>query len=105
MSPSGGAVPSLAKIQRDWWLKSVSGSVLGCTLALALVGLWAWWGPGGIAAPDKVQFNMWLIAPLWMLILSAGFFARTGRQVLIALLLANGLAHALLWWTRQVVGV
>jgi hypothetical protein len=95
---------SRPKIQRDWWLKSVSGTVLGSTLALALVGLWAWWGPGGISASNKVQFNMWLIAPLWMGVLSACFFVRTGRQVVAGLLLANGLAYAVLWWTRQMAG-
>jgi len=91
-------------IQRDWGLKSLSGAVLGASLALGLVGLWAWWGPGGITAPEKVQFNMWMIAPLWMLALSAVFFMRSGRQALLVLLALNGLAHGALFWTRQVAG-
>lgn len=91
-------------LQRDWWLKSVCGTLMGFTLALALSGLWAWWGPGGITAPDKVQFNMWLIAPLWMAVLSCVFFARTGARVLGSLLLANGLAYAALFTTRHLAG-
>lgn len=94
----------VAKIQRDWWLKSIAGTVLGWTLALALAGLWAWWGPGGIAAPNKVQFNMWLIAPLWMAALSTVFFVRTGARALGVLLLANGIAHGALLWTRHLAG-
>ncbi len=91
-------------IQRDWWLKSLAGTVLGWTLALALSGLWAWWGPGGINAPAKVQFNMWLIAPLWMLVLSGAFFVRTGSQVVGGLLLANVLAYGALAVTRHLAG-
>lgn len=91
-------------IQRDWWLRSLAGTALGWTLALALTGLWAWWGPGGITAPNKVQFNMWLIAPLWMLALSSVYFVRTGLRALGALLLANGAAYAALFWTRLLAG-
>lgn len=92
------------QIQRDWWLKSLSGTVLGATLALGLIGLFAWWGPGGLHAPEKVQFNMWMIAPLWMLVLSAVYFMRSGRQALVALLALNAVAHGALYWTRQVAG-
>ncbi|MGM9515100.1 hypothetical protein ACS5PK_12670 [Roseateles sp. DB2] len=89
------------EIQRDWWLKSLSGTVLGASLALGLVGLWAWWGPGGLGAPDKVQFNMWMIAPLWMLALSAVYFMRSGAQALLALLALNALAYGLLLWAQS----
>ncbi len=91
-------------IRRDWWLKSLSGTVLGATLALALAGLWAWWGPGGIRAQDKVQFTMWMIAPLWMLALSAVYFMRSGARALLLLLVLNGLAHGALQWTKQAAG-
>jgi hypothetical protein len=93
-----------SKIQPNGWLKSLSGTVLGATLALALSGLWAWWGPGGITAAHKVQFNMWLIAPLWLLVLSAVYAVRSGWQVLGGLVVANGLAYGLLGWTRHMAG-
>lgn len=90
--------------EEAWWLRSLSGTVLGATLALGLAGLWAWWGPGGITAPEKVQFTMWLIAPLWMLALSAVYFTRSGLRALLTLLALNGCVHGALWWTRQVAG-
>lgn len=95
---------SSGRTRTDWWLQSVSGSVLGASLALALSGLWAWWGPGGLGAAHKVQFNMWLIAPLWMLVLAGVFALRSGWQALWGLLLANGLAHGLLLATRWMEG-
>lgn len=88
----------------DGWLKNLGGTVLGATLAVALSGLWAWWGPGGITAPHKVQFNMWLIAPLWLLVLSGVYAVRSGWRVVLGLGLANGLAHGLLFWTRHMAG-
>ncbi|MBB2485935.1 hypothetical protein H5407_11960 [Mitsuaria sp. WAJ17] len=93
-----------AAIQRDWWLKSLSGTVLGASLALGLVGLWAWWGPGGLREPDKVQFNMWMIAPLWMLALCTVYFMRSGARALLALLTLNALAYGLLMWAQGGAG-
>ncbi|MFZ6875166.1 hypothetical protein ACO0LF_24130 [Undibacterium sp. Di27W] len=87
-------------LQADWWTKTLSGLVLGFTLALALSGLFAWLGPGGIAAPQKVQFVMWLIAPIWMLILSLIYLVRSGVRALTGLLLANVLAYVLLFLVK-----
>lgn len=80
-------------MRADWWSKTLCGALLGFTLAFALTGLFAWLGPGGISAPHKVQFVMWLIAPLWMLAFTACYFFRSGLQAFIWLLLANGLAY------------
>lgn len=87
-------------MRADWWTKTLSGLVLGFTLALAVSGLFAWLGPGGIAAPQKVQFVMWLITPLWMLILSMIYLVRTGLRALTGLLIANVLAYALLFLVK-----
>ena len=87
-------------IRADWWTKTISGLVLGFTLALAISGLFAWIGPGGIAAPQKVQFVMWLIAPVWMLILSLIYLVRTGVRALTGLLIVNALAYALLFLVK-----
>ena len=75
-----------AAMSRDWWCRSLAGAVLGATLALALSGLFAWWGPGGVDARDKMQFVMWLIAPLWMTALACVYFVRSGRHAVVALL-------------------
>ncbi len=82
------------KIQPHWWTKSLAGAVLGLTLAFAVVGIFAWYGPGGIQAPNKVQFNMWMISPVWLLILSFSFLFRTGMRAVLVLGAVNLIAWA-----------
>lgn len=77
------------KIQPHWWSKSLCGIILGFSLAVGLTGLFAWFGPGGIDANSKVQLNMWLIAPLWMLTLSLVCLFRTGLRAFVWLTAAN----------------
>ncbi|WP_428718235.1 hypothetical protein [Undibacterium curvum] len=64
-------------IHPDWWSKTLAGAVLALTLAFAVCGLFAWWGPGGISAPNKVQFVMWMITPLWLVIFSLVYLFHT----------------------------
>lgn len=87
-------------LQPHWWRKTLAGVVGGFTLSLALSGLFAWAGPGGIGAPDKVQFNMWLLALLWLLLMSGVYLFRTGNQALLWLAGANLVAWPLLWLVR-----
>jgi len=84
---------NLKKHRPDWVLKTITGSVLGFTLALSLSGIFAWCGPGGIDAEDKSQFVMWIIAPLWMSLLGSVFWFRTGLRALLWLGGANGIAY------------
>lgn len=88
-------------IQPHWISKTLAGGLLGATLALALAGLFAWWGPGGINAPDKVQLTMWITAPIWLCVFSASYLFRTGYRAWCWLLLANALAYAALYLARQ----
>lgn len=67
----------------------MAGFIGGYALAVVLVGLFAWFGPGGIQAADKVQFNMWMITPLWLLFFSLTYLFRTGNRALLFMLLAN----------------
>ncbi|WP_028772063.1 hypothetical protein [Shewanella waksmanii] len=89
------------KIQPHWWRKSIFSVLLGLSLAYGVIAIFAWFGPGGIDAAVKVQFNMWATALLWLLVLSLSFLFKTGNKTLIYLLLANlvtYLSYATLWW-------
>src|SRR3954464_12672920 len=92
-------------IQTDWWTKTCAGALLGLTLAFALSGLFAWFGPGGIAAPQKVQFVMWIIAPIWMLIFSLVYLFRTGLRALAWLAGINVAAYAILFSAPQLLAI
>ncbi|OUR82379.1 hypothetical protein A9Q75_06615 [Colwellia psychrerythraea] len=88
------------KIQPHWWLKTLAGIVLGLTLAYAIVAIFAWYGPGGINAPVKVQFNMWLITPIWLLVLSLSYLFKTGIKAITYLGAANVALYALFFFLR-----
>lgn len=85
----------------SWLGKSLAGLLLGYGLAIALSGLFAWLGPGGMVPPNKYQFTMWLVVPLWLGVFSAVFLFRSALRAWGWLGLANGLAFATLWLVRQ----
>lgn len=86
---------------RHWFGKASAGLVLGFGLALSLSGLFAWWGPGGIdGGSGKLQFNMWLMAPVWSLVLGFVFLFRDGVRAWAWLSLANLIAFGLLFGGR-----
>jgi uncharacterized membrane protein (GlpM family) len=91
-------------IRPDWWSKTFAGAVLGAALALALAGLFAWAGPGGIGAREKAQFGMWSIAPLWMLVFSTVYLFRSGLRAVLWLGGANVAAYSLLFYVRSILG-
>jgi len=94
-----------AVFHNHWWLKTLVALVPGFVLAVGLAGLFAWWGPGGIDAPNKVQFNMWLIAILWLVIFNLVYPIRSGW---LALKWIGGLAvfsQLLLYFTRTQWGI
>jgi len=91
-------------IRPDWWSKTFAGAVLGATLALALAGLFAWAGPGGIDAREKAQFVMWIMAPLWMAVFSTVYLFRSGRRAVLWLGGANVAAYSLLFYIRSTQG-
>lgn len=84
---------------RDWAGKAAAGVILGFGLALALSGLFAWLGPGGLlAGAGKTQLSMWLMSPIWVATLALCFLFRSGRSAWCWLGLANlaafGALHA-----------
>ncbi|MBQ4809712.1 hypothetical protein A7985_04270 [Pseudoalteromonas luteoviolacea] len=75
------------KIQPHWWSKTFAGIIAGFLLSIGIVGIFAWLGPDGLTQPIseetrlwKTQFNMWVITPIWLTILSFVYLFRTGVQ-------------------------
>ncbi len=100
---SGISEPKKISWHRHWWRKTFAGGVLGLTLALALSGLFAWLGPGGLHAADKAQFVMWLIAPLWLVMFSLVYLISHGNRAIILFAAANLFAWLALLFVRGVI--
>lgn len=89
---------------RNWFGRASAGVILGMSLAIGLSGLMAWFGPGGLTAGGgKLQFNMWMVSPLWLLILSLVFLFRTGPRAWFWLGLVNLLCFVLLFGGRALL--
>jgi hypothetical protein len=75
---------------RDWLGKASAGTLLGFVLALGLCGWFARFGPGAISFMSaQGQVTMWLMAPLWVGILSFCFLFRSGPRAWGWLAVAN----------------
>lgn len=86
---------------RDWFGKTSAALVLGFLLALGAAGLFR--ALGGIEDAyfsTKGQFAMWLMAPVWALVLSLCFFFRSGIRAWGWLAAAN----AVLWGIVALLG-
>lgn len=82
---------------RHWLGKTLAGAVLGYTLSVALSGVIALLTPGGLEGGGKIQFNMWMIAPLWATVLGFVYLFRDSLRAWLWLGLANAFAFAVLW--------
>lgn len=92
------------RTSKDWFFKALAGLVLGYALAIGLSGWFAWFGPGGHwAGTGKTQFTMWLVAPLWCLILSLCFLFRNGRSAWLWLGGATLVVYAMLYGGRWLI--
>ena len=78
--------------------KVLAGMVLGFTLAVAVSGLYGWLGPNSLM--DKYMVVLWFIVPVWTAVIALSCVFRRAWQVWGVLLLANGVAFALLWAVR-----
>lgn len=89
---------------RDWFAKGSAGLVCGYALAIALTGLFAWFGPGSLMqGSGKTQLNMWLAAPIWVTVLSTCFLFRSGVRAWAWLSLASTVAFTLQFAGRALV--
>ncbi|KZN54715.1 hypothetical protein N474_17550 [Pseudoalteromonas luteoviolacea CPMOR-2] len=75
------------KIEPHWWGKTLAGIFAGFFLSIGIVGIFAWLGPDGLTQQIteeqrlwKTQFNMWIITPIWLLILSFVYLFKTSRE-------------------------
>ncbi len=82
---------------RHWFGKTMAGTVLGFTLALALSGIFTLTTPGGLGDGGKIQFVMWTIAPAWASVLGFVFLFRDSLRAWLWLALANLVAWGALW--------
>ncbi|MEH2514732.1 hypothetical protein V1279_000305 [Bradyrhizobium sp. AZCC 1610] len=90
-----------SEIHPDWWGKASAGAILGFGLALSLVGLYAYLGPGGIDAPTgRYSLMRHLEAFVWIAVFGFCFLFRSGRAAWTWLGAANLIAFAALFACR-----
>ena len=82
---------------RHWFGKTMAGALLGYALALALSGVIALLTPNGFVGSGKVQFTMWMVAPLWATVLGFVYLFRSSVRAWLWLGAANVLAWTVLW--------
>ncbi|WP_438279106.1 hypothetical protein [Nitrobacter sp.] len=88
-------------IRPDDWAKAGAGAILGLGLALSLVGLYAYLGPGGIDAPTgRYALMRHLEAFVWIAVFGFCFLFRSGPAAWTWLGAANLLAFAALFACR-----
>ena len=89
----------------NWFGKASAGTVAGFLLTLAICGLFASVGPGEVGFfSARAQLTMWLMAPMWALILSFCFLFRNGPRAWFWLTGANVITWTLLYVTSGIAG-
>lgn len=90
-----------SKIRRDWFGKASAGAILGLGLALSLIGLYAYLGPGGINAPGGRYATMrHLESFIWIGVFGFCFLFRSGLAAWLWLGVANLVTFAALFACR-----
>lgn len=74
------------------------GTILGYPLAIAGSGLLHALMRAAGAGATLHQLTMWVVYPLWLVVLSLAFLAPSRRACWTGLLLANALAALACWW-------
>lgn len=90
---------------RDWFGKVSAAALLGFALTLALTCTFAaLFSRGDSYFTAQGQIAMWLVAPIWCLILSFCFLFRSGARAWAWLAVANVVAWAVYAGVRIVMG-
>jgi hypothetical protein len=88
-------------MRHDYWAKASAGAILGLGLALSLVGLYAYLGPGGMDAPTgRYSLMRHLEAFVWIAVFGFCFLFRSGRAAWAWLGAANLIAFVALFACR-----
>ncbi|WP_051532282.1 hypothetical protein [Brackiella oedipodis] len=75
---------SKKQLQPDWWLKSLTGVILGFILAImcaTLIAMWA--GVVGVHSGLAEQLAMWSIPWFWLPLMFLVYFVPKGWQALV----------------------
>lgn len=85
-------------IRPDWWSKTLAAVLLGPVIALACSAIFVELTPT-LARGTRAQLAMWLVAPIWMGVLSGVYCFANGHRAWVGLgvagLLLVGLAALL----------
>jgi hypothetical protein len=84
----------------DWVSRTLAGLVLGFTLANIASGL-LMTRLRDVPLEVAGQLAMWLVPPVWLLVLSLAYFFSTGLRAWAWLLGANAAALGTLWMLAQ----
>lgn len=89
------------EIRPDWWLKTSAGAILGFGLALSMIGLFVYLGPGDLAEPGgRYTLMRILIPPIWIGVFGFCFLFRSGLSAWLWLGGANLLVFSALFACR-----
>ena len=97
---SGAEAKEAARVRlqsRHWFGKTMAGFFLGYALAVAFSGVIAVLTPGGFAGEGKVQFNMWMVAPVWATVLGFVYLFGNSLRAWLWLGAANVVAWGVVW--------
>ena len=89
----------------NWFGKASAGAIAGYLLTIAICGIFSRFGPlevGFFSA--QAQITMWLVAPIWGLILSFCFLFQSGVRAWAWLGGANVVLWGILLLSRFVIG-
>ncbi len=90
---------------KHWFGRASAGLLLGFTFAVGVSAWISWFGPGGLeAGSGKVQFVMWIVAPLWVTVLSTSFLFHSGKRAWTKLGLLNLLCFGGLFIFQYLLG-
>ncbi|WP_038207520.1 MULTISPECIES: hypothetical protein [Xenophilus] len=81
-------------IRRDWLSKSIAGTLLGFTLAVAVSGLLDL-ATQALPLATRGQLSMWLVPPVWFGVLSLCFLFGSGARAWLWLGAANAAVFGL----------